>query len=83
MLTFMKPQNPTAFPAEVFIAAGIPRDAKVSLTVCGHFSTHGVIKRRYLTNEVPDELVFREIAGDHEFWEVTEATVEVADEKSG
>lgn len=79
----MEKQNPTAFPAEVFIAAGIPRDAKVSLTVSGHFFSYGVVKRRYLTNEVPDESVFREIAEDHEFWEVTEATVEVADEKNG
>jgi len=51
----MKPQNPTAFPAEVFIAAGVPRNAEIRLTVSGLFFSYGVIKRRYLTNEFPDK----------------------------
>jgi hypothetical protein len=79
----MKQQNQSAFPAEVFIAAGIPHDAIVRLTVSGYFYAYGVISRCDLTNEVPDALGFRAIAEDNEFWEVTEVTVEASSEADG
>ncbi len=79
----MNQQEKLAFPTEILLAAGVPRDAEIRLTVSGLFVSYGVIKKRCLTDKVPDESVFREIAGEHEFWEVTDAIVQILDKKNG
>lgn len=72
----MSAEETIAFPVERFIAAGIPREASVELTVRGVFYAYGEITAKNQLSRWPTHSEFREIAGGHERWEVREVEVD-------
>jgi hypothetical protein len=75
MVAEMNQQHQPAFPAEVFIAAGIPRDTTVQLSVNGVFYAFGEIPQAMPLERWPTRSQFMEIAFKDEIKDVTEAEV--------